>query len=377
MTSRFAVAKAAALDGLEGLVPELLGAGPRRCRKAAGGFYCASPGSPRPAPDQMVVWRTGARRGGWKDFVAGASGDVIDLVAYVEFGAVTAESRIAAVEWIEQRFGLRALAPAQRAGIAAAHEKRRQELEARDAAERAERADRARKMFHAAAPEISGTVVETYLAARGIALGEVPQLAPSFRLMADCEHWLSAPRAPDGRKAGPGPRFPAMVSAMRDGAGALAACHLTYLAPDGRGKAPVEKAKLMWPATAGLVVRVTLGPSGLACEDAAAAGRSGLVGLTEGIEDAMTAGLAAPTLRMHAAGSLPGLASVPDLPCASGYVVFRDNDWDKPQAVALFERAVARIKGFGKPVELVSIPADWGKDVNDVLNDDGEKDGDV
>jgi len=71
---------------------------------------------------------------------------------------------------------------------------------------------------------------------------------------------------------------------------------------------------------------------------------------------------------MHAAGSLSGYLHVPDHACIKGYLIFRDNDWDKPQAVELFDRALARFKSFGKPVTEVAMPAAWGKDTNDVLN---------
>jgi hypothetical protein len=147
---------------------------------------------------------------------------------------------------------------------------------------------------------------------------------------------------------------------------------MTFLSADGRSKAPVEKAKLMWPEVAGFVVRVTNGPSGMTAEDAAAAGISGLVSITEGIEDSFSIAIATPELRCWAAGSLSGLLYVPDHPSVSGWIIFKDNDWGKPQAAALFNRAVARFRSFGKPVEVVAMPADWGKDVNDALNQEND-----
>jgi hypothetical protein len=155
---------------------------------------------------------------------------------------------------------------------------------------------------------------------------------------------------------------------MVDARGTIGACHMTFLAANGEGKAPVEQPKLMWPETAGLVIRISNGATGLSGSEAAEAGVSGLVGLTEGIEDALSAALATPELRMWAAGSLSGLLHVPDHPCAAGWIIFKDNDWGKAEAQALFDRAVARIKSFRKPVEVVSLPADWGKDVNDAIN---------
>ncbi len=102
-------------------------------------------------------------------------------------------------------------------------------------------------------------------------------------------------------------------------------------------------------------------------EKAAEAGEAGPAGVSEGIEDALSAAVADPDLRMAAAGSLPNLLTVPDHAAASAYLVFRDNDWNKPQAVALFERALAHFKAFGKPVRAVAMPPSWGKDVNDAF----------
>lgn len=367
MTSRFAVAKEHVLRSLDDLVPKFFGTGPRNSVKNHGAWHVASPGSGS-APDQMVIWRSGARKGGWKDFVSGAQGDAIDLVAYVKEGAINPESRIRAVEWIEHEFGIRAMAPAAREAMEAGAAARREQQAARDDQRRHDAQERSRKAFYAALPQILGTPVETYLRGRGVELAAVPNLSADFRYRPDAEYWLMAQRDGEGRKIAPGPKFPALVSAMRSANGTLCALHYTFLAPDGRGKAPVDKAKLMWPETAGLVIRVTHGPTGLNCEQAAGAAITGILGTTEGIEDAMSAAVSFGGLRMQAAGSLPGLLTMPDQACASAHLVFRDNDWGKPQPQALFASALARLRGFGKPVEVVAMPADWGKDVNEALN---------
>ncbi|MGZ5905151.1 MAG: DUF7146 domain-containing protein [Reyranella sp.] len=372
MTSRFAVAKERVVDALDDIVPELFGTGRRNAVRGRSGWYVPSPGSGS-TPDQMVIWRTGDRRGGWKDYSTGAQGDAIDLFAYVRFGAVTQETRMRAVEAIEDRFGIRSMTPEARAEIETAGRRRREVAAAREAEAQLSARERSRKAFFAAAPAILGTPVEIYLRARGVELGQVPNLTGAFRYRADAEWWMGAQHDREGRKTAPGPKYPAMVSAMSDAGGAICALHYTFIAPNGRGKAPVlvdgkSKAKLMYPEVSGLVVRVTHGPSGLKCEDAGERGIFGIIGVTEGIEDALSAAIAYPQLRMFAAGSLSGFLTLPDQRCASAFLIFRDNDWGKPQAAKLFKRAIARLKGFGKPVEVVSMPADWGKDVNDTLN---------
>lgn len=371
--SRFAIAKERLLQDLEAVIPEIFpGAKPRYRRR--NGWNIASHWRGQSKPSQMIVWLSGSRRGGWKDFVTGEGGDAIDLIAWGKEGIVTADSRMRAVEWIEDRFGIRRMDPETRAKMAAEAARRRELAERQEARRLDLQRERVRRTFFACEPNIAGTPVETYLGTRGIRLSEVPHLTHSFRYRADCEYWPLARYDGEGNRLAPGPTFPALVSAMVSSGGKLCGLHLTFLAPDGRGKAPVKQIdpelneKLFKGDVAGLVIRVTNGPSGLAAEAAAQAGVSGPVGLTEGIEDALSAAIAAPGLRMWAAGSLSGLLHVPDHPCASSWLVFRDNDWGKPAAARLFDRALARLRGFGKPVQDVAMPADWGKDVNDAIN---------
>lgn len=360
--SRFSVAKERVLDDLEGIVEELYRASRKHMRGAI--YNVRNPYRPKAKEEQFAIWLRGARRGAWKDFVSGDHGDAIDLVAFGLTGIVSADSRMTALAWIEDRYGLKSMDPQTRARAAAEAKSRKLAAEASDKTRREKAIARARKSFFACRAEIIGTPVETYLKAeRGIPLSAVPNLGRSIRYRPDCEYWMSESR----------PRLPAIVTAMVDGTGRIGANHHTFLTPDGRAKAGSAegvlpgKAKLMFPETAGLVMRIADGPSGLSAEDAAKAGVKGPVGITEGLEDALVAALTTPALRVWAAGSLSGLMTVPDHAAASSWIVFKDNDWGKPQAKRLFNRAVARLKSFGKPVEVIAVPADWGKDLNDAI----------
>uniref|UniRef100_UPI003BAB7A98 DUF7146 domain-containing protein n=1 Tax=Stappia sp. TaxID=1870903 RepID=UPI003BAB7A98 len=373
--SRFSVAKQVALDNLETLIVELLGGNASPRHRQRSGWNVVWPYRARAKASQTIIWLNGARRGGWRDFVSGEGGDVIDLVAAVKSGSVTQQSRLDAVEWLEDRFGLRRLDPATRERMEREAKARREAIEAAEEKRRAGARDRARRFFYSCLP-IEGSLAETYLAkARGIELAGVPNLAPALRFHPACEYWLAAPRDATGRKTASGPMLPAMIAAMVDERGRLSACHYTFLRPDGLDKSELAvpagedlpKAKMMFPETYGLRIRLTYGPSGLNMERAAAEGVSGLEGVAEGIEDALSAGLAYPGLRAAAAGSLSGFLSLYDHDAVSGWLLFKDNDWDNPQAGATFERAVARQRRFGKPVEVVQMPGSWGKDVNDAL----------
>jgi hypothetical protein len=354
--SRFSVAKDRVVTDLEGIVEQLLH-GSRRYLKG-GTWNVRNPYRAKSKESQMVIWTRGDRRGAWKDFVSGETGDAIDLVAYALTGIVSADSRMTAIAWIEDRYGLKSMDPAERERAAAEAKSRKLASQARDDKRRATSRDRSRRFFYSCQEKIEGTPVETYLASRGIRLSRVPNLGRSLRFHPACEYWREDSR----------PTFPAMIAAMVDEHGKPGANHYTFLAHDGKAKAPVDKAKMMFPETSGLVIRLTNGPSGLSPEQAAEAGIKGPIGITEGIEDALTGAIAGQDLRMWAAGSLSGLLTVPDHAAISSFIVFKDNDWGKPQATALFNRAIARLKSFGKPVEVIAVPAAWGKDLNDAIN---------
>lgn len=378
--TRFSVAKDLVVTNLSDIVPALFGGGKKQSRHRDRDHSWQVANRWRPGADlsEMKVWPGGA----WKDFVSGDAGDAIDLVAFGLTGIVNKDSRMQAVAWVEDRYGIKTMAPAERAKLQEQIKEKRLDLEAE--AEKAAKAahDRARKAFFGGEQEVLGTPVDTYLRdVRGVDLRLVPHLNwRSFRYRPDADYWPA-------REFGvplEARSFPALLSAMVDGQGRLGAVHYTFLEPDGSGKLDTlargwfdekpdgrrkgKSAKLMYPETAGLVIRISQGPSGLPAEEAAANGVVGWFGHTEGIEDGLSAALADPELRMDAAGSLSGYLHIPDHAAAEGHLLFRDNDWDKPQAVALFDQALARMRGFGKPVEALAMPAAWGKDTNDVLN---------
>lgn len=85
------------------------------------------------------------------------------------------------------------------------------------------------------------------------------------RFLPELEYWYEAENVYEygkRRKVKAGPKFPAIISAMRDIEGNLQALHYTFIAPDGKGKAPVKdptKAKMMFPQTSGSVIWLTRG----------------------------------------------------------------------------------------------------------------------
>lgn len=355
MSGKFTLAKERIIDDLDGILTELFDA--RTKDRKGSSWFVVNPFRAGAKASQMAVRTKGPARGQFIDFVSGDKGDAIQLVAYGLEGATSREAQARAVEWAFDRFGLGEIDQGQRERIALEARARRSAAEAQAQRDLEAARTRARKTFFSASEGIRGTPVETYLESRGIRLSRLPALPPAFRFMAQAEYWMDPAR----------PRYPALITAMVDGDGKLGACHWTFLKPDGSGKADVEKAKLMYPATNGLVIRIANGADGLSPEKAAGENRAGLCALLEGIEDGLTLAMERHDLRIWAAGSLPGLLTVPDHAAVSGWLGFKDNDWGKPQAAALYERAMRRLKLTRKPVETVSIPADWGKDINDAI----------
>ena len=182
-----------------------------------------------------------------------------------------------------------------------------------------------------AADPARGTLVETYLAARGIRVA-VPD---SLRFHAALPH-------PSG---GTWPAMLALVTNGRDGA--PMAVHRTFLARDGSGKAPVRPARMM------------LGPCGGGAVRLADAGDVTMIG--EGIETCLAA-MQAGNLPAWAALSTSGLRGL-DLPDdMHDVIVLADGDL---AGEASAEAAALRLKRQGRRVRIARAPQ--GMDFNDLL----------
>ena len=194
----------------------------------------------------------------WHCFSTGQGGDAIALVQKLEnldfrgaldrlrsLGLIAQEAgKPRAQETAEQKRSREKRAEAWRA--------RQIEIAKQEFEETVAKMATAQAIWKAALPA-SGTLAETYLAARGIdcdALERVYgwRVPPALRFVAALPY----------RKDGADSIWPAMVGAMALGPGeALTAVHRTYLARDGRGKADVPKAKLMLGAAWGSLALLT------------------------------------------------------------------------------------------------------------------------
>ncbi|MBI5112888.1 MAG: toprim domain-containing protein [Rhodovulum sp.] len=320
----------------------------------AGLISCCDPVTGERNPS-LAIWIKGGTIT-FKRYGSPHQGDVFNLVAYLNnWTHLPRGGFLEAARWLEDLLGLRHLsADERREDLAKARARAARQRE--DQAAAAEKAARRAKGLWLSALPIPGTPVETYLRTRGIDLAALPRLPRILRCLPNAKH-----RGDDGRETW----WPAMIAGCTDGTGEIRAVHRTWLRPDGAGKAPVAPVKKVWPGFAGLVIPVWKGDGDLSVRDACATGLLQILVITEGIEDALTAALAAPEHRVWAAISLSNIRNIRLPDCIEAVAIHRQNDWDKRSAVEEFEAGVAALEAQGRPV--VPFAASTGKDINDTL----------
>lgn len=193
----------------------------------------------------------------------------------------------------------------------------------------AERSEIAQRIWREARPA-AGTIVERYLRARAITIP--PPASLRFAML-----W----HAPSRRE------LPAMVARVDNVRGELVAVHRTYLRPDGAAR----------------VDKLMIGPVRAAATRLAPTRRK--LGLTEGIETALSVMTAIPELSVWAALSTSGLRTI-ELPpprAAAEVVIFADAD---PDGLAAAEDAAERLGRAGRRVRIARPPEGFA-DFNDVL----------
>jgi len=307
--------------------------------------------------------------GAWKDWRTGEKGDVIGLIEYCQ-----ATDFRGALDWARDFLGLRHMPYAERQRFAAQAEEARRKAEADADKHRLDRMARAERLFMSGFQDGAGSTAEAhgraYFSARGCPVdGIVNRDRATFRFAADAEYWKRAEYAHENgrrRKVKDGPRFPAVLSAMRAPTGQVTAVHCTFLDPLGPRKLPIgaqENAKMMFGEAKGSMIRISHGPEGEPPETARVP--HPLV-LCEGVEDGLSLALALPEARVWAAGSLSAMASAPIwLPCISSVIVSQDNDWHSKTAEKQFDQVIATLSAAGKP--LTTISSHVGKDFNDLI----------
>ena len=328
--------------------------------------YCFPPWINHPKPKLEVELHP--RPGKWNCWIDGKRGDALDLVAAVLSLGQTRGARGPALKWAREFLGIagRYDDAAWKERVAEAN-RRRQAREAQAARELAE----ARRTMWARwvhAPLLQpGDHGWEYLKARGVDLGQPPfdRRLPRAIRYSPQELWFD----PADRSERPDPAHvgPALLSAMTLHDGKFGSLHRIWINPERPGeKADVRAPRKMWPSSEGAAIRLWRGATNLSEGDAHKRKIEEDVVVCEGVEDGLSIALLTPELRIHAAGSLPGLLSYVPPKVTRKLVIAADNDWSKPQAQAMLNEACARFeKEFRVPVFIARSPE--GKDFNDVV----------
>ncbi|MCF6368320.1 DUF7146 domain-containing protein [Rhizobium halophilum] len=306
--------------------------------------------------------------GAWKDWRTGEKGDVIKLVEYL-----TGSDFKGAMSWSRDFLGLRSMSPEQRRRMADRAAEARRDAEQQAQADQLKRMRQAERIWNSGLQDGAGSTAEAYarryFAARGIPLENIPNRdLQTFRFTAEQEFWARAQyRHENGRriKVQDGPKFPAVLSAMRVATGQVAAVHMTFLDPLGPRKLPVdagtENAKIMFGPSAGAVIRISHGPEG---EPPETARQAHPLIMGEGIETTASVAIETPEARAWAAGSLANMLHAPiDLPCVSSIILLRDHFKHKTTEKQ-FAAVCEAMERSGKP--WTAIDSLWGNDFNDM-----------
>lgn len=320
-------------------------------------------------PGSFVIWTGGAAAGGFNEYSpAGppASGDVIDLIAYVHNRA---GDRKFALAWARDFLGLKTMAPEQkRAAVRQAREAAAAVTAQQSEAIR-KKIERANALWRKTLP-IAGSVAEIYLASRRIPLQLIQHREDDLRFLPDLDFWTlgewDRSKTPWLCVKEP-PRFPAMVSAMRNPAGDITAVHCTFLRRDGSGKAdvgPGVQAKLIRGNARGSVIRLTRGADDMPLAEAIEQGVCCPFGISEGIENGLSVAMALPEARIFAAGSFDLMLAAPVPAIADPAFYIRDND-NNAKADERMQDRLDELSGAG--IRATQMAPHDGKDFNDLM----------
>jgi hypothetical protein len=353
-------------DNIERLCRELLPDGRRQGRL----WVAHNPvtGDHKQSPEFKVAMDRD--HGAWKDWRTGETGDVIKLISYIK-GTDFRETMVFARDFL----GLRSMTPAQQKDLAGRARTAQATSERDDEARRLKRMADAEKIWNGGYQDGAGSSAEAharaYFAARGLHLEEIANRdLQTLRFAPAQEFWSRAQyRHEDGKriKIKDGPRFPAVLSAMRLATGQVAAVHMTFLSPLGPRKLPVgdgENAKIMFGEAKGAMIRISHGPEGEPPETAL---QPHPLIIGEGIETTASVAIGAPEARAWAAGSLSNMLNAPVwLPCVSSVILLKDHFKSKTTETQ-FDRVCEALAASGKP--LVVIESHIGNDFNDLMQE--------
>lgn len=326
----------------------------------------------------MHVTLSGGYAGAWVDHVSGDRGDIISLIAHVK-GTEWKDT----FSWAREFLGLGTMTPEQRQRASQDAQRKAVAASVLEAQNLAKNRKRAMAVFLESKNKhpFVDSIADVYLRSRGVDIRLLTRLPGCIGFL-PLRHHLETKTS-----------WPVMTAMFTDDAGEFAAMHVTYLAHDGAGKAPLPpmldengNVKLdskgnpkqaperkIWPSYEGAAIRLWRGATRRSIADANAwaekHGELETLVLCEGVEDGLSSVLAYPEYRTWAVGALGNLANIKLPPCVDRVIVWKDNDWSKPQAADLFNKGIASLQRQGARVSIAR--SSIGKDANDALRGKG------
>ncbi|MBP1296637.1 DUF7146 domain-containing protein [Bradyrhizobium elkanii] len=328
-------------------------------------------------PGSFVIWTGGTAAGGFNEYSPKgppASGDVIDLIAYVHRHP---GNRKFAFAWARDFLGIRKMSAEQLRSMKGSARQAAHDITAAQSQAIADRRKKALDIWNKTLP-IAGSVAETYLASRRIPYMLIKNREEDLRFIPSLEHWKDTVwdrKTTPWTKTKSGGHFPCMVAAMRNLAGEITAVHCTFLRPDGFGKAPVSDAKLMRGDAKGSAIRLTRGEGNLSLEEAREQFRQhGIVHPFmpfEGIENALSYAMEVPEPRIWACGSFDLMMAlrVEDEETFDPVIYGLDND-DNPKAEDTIIDRMDEVRASGRDCSRARPPAGV-KDFNALVQGEG------
>ncbi|RUV57643.1 MULTISPECIES: toprim domain-containing protein [unclassified Mesorhizobium] len=370
----FREVKAALLDKLDGLVSELFPDGDYDSKSKRKYWLATNPSRNDTKPGSFWIYMSGPKQGGYCDSASGQKGDVFGLIQLKRGGSIL-DAKI----WGQWWCGLDPNEPPEQREqrAIAADQRKRQAI-----AEAAAQLDRDRRTAHAiwlhgiplalkgGVRNPAAALAFAYFEKRGIDLDKLPRLPGVTRLLLDQRHVES------------GQTFAALGSCIIGADHKFMALHRVFITdqaekidlwttvntPDGpkQKQLPVRKS---WPDYLGGFIPVWDGGTNMSARKQAATGELTPAIACEGIEDGFAAAIGNQDHRVRAACSLGNLHNMPLFACDDRLIVWRDNDWGKPQAERQLQAACKELAERGRDTgtEVFLASSYLGKDANDLM----------
>jgi hypothetical protein len=371
----FREVKAALLDKLDGLVGELYPDGDYDSKAKRKYWLATNPSRNDTTPGSFWIYMSGPKAGGFCDSASGQKGDVFGLIQLKRGGTV-----LDAKLWGQWWCGLDPNEPQEKRDqrMIEVDQRKRQAI-----AQAAAQLERDRRTAHGiwlhgiplalkdgSRNPAAKLAFDYYEKTRGLDLDRLPRLPGATRLLLDQRHVESGLRfaALGSCVIGADHKFMALHRGFITDRGEKIDLRTTVDTPTG----PKEKrlpSRKIWPDFIGGFIPIWDGGTNMSAAKRSAQGMLTPTIATEGTEDGFAAAIGNQDHCVRAACSLGNLHNLPLFPCDDRLIVWRDNDWGKPQSERQLQAACKELAERGRDTgtEVFLASSYLGKDANDLM----------